>query len=103
MIQNYWWKYPRLVGAAFSDGFAMLFQFSLRCQNGARSSKEVLVVYYILRKQVKRKLRNISVDWIDYSKVFDTVPYSWLIKVLRVHGIARLPSIERRSTEPKKS
>lgn len=44
--------------------------------------------YCIITKQARKKLRNISVAWIDYKKAFDSVPHTWLIKVLEIHGIA---------------
>ncbi|XP_044760842.1 uncharacterized protein LOC123318288 [Coccinella septempunctata] len=52
-----------------------------------KGSKELLVVDYIITKQARKKLRNISVAWVDYRKAFDSVPHSWLLKVLRMHGI----------------
>lgn len=62
-----------------------------REQNGGRirskGCKELLVIDHILTKQAQRKLRNISMAWVDYRKAFDSVPHSWLLKVLRMHGI----------------
>lgn len=52
-----------------------------------KGCKEMLVVDYIVTKQARKKLRNISVAWIDYRKAFDSVPHSWLLKVLSMHGI----------------
>lgn len=60
-------------------------------QDGGRiitkSSKELLIVDYIVTKQARKKLRNISVAWIDYRKAFDSVRHSWLLKVLKMHGV----------------
>lgn len=52
-----------------------------------KGSKELLIVDYIITKQARKKLRNISVAWIDYRKAFDSVPHSWLLEVLKIHGI----------------
>lgn len=40
-----------------------------------------------MTKQTRKKLRNISVAWVDYRKAFDSVPHSWLLKVLKIHDI----------------
>lgn len=62
-----------------------------REQNGGRvrtkGSKELLVIDTILTKQARRKSRNISVAWVDYRKAFDSVPHSWLLEVLKMHGV----------------
>ncbi|XP_045466652.1 uncharacterized protein LOC123675347 [Harmonia axyridis] len=52
-----------------------------------KGSKELLVIDYIITKQARKKLRNISVAWVDYHKAFDSVPHSWLLRVLEIHGI----------------
>ncbi|XP_044760181.1 uncharacterized protein LOC123317642 [Coccinella septempunctata] len=52
-----------------------------------KGSKELLIVDYIVTKQARKKLRNISVAWIDYRKAFDSVPHTWLLKVLKMHGV----------------
>lgn len=58
------------------------------CRMKTKGSKELLVVDYILTKQARKRLRNISVAWVDYRKAFDSIPHSWLLRVLRMHGIA---------------
>lgn len=58
------------------------------CRMKTKGCKELLVIDQILTKQARRKLRNISVAWVDYTKAFDSVPHSWLLKVLRMHGVA---------------
>ncbi|KAI5727410.1 hypothetical protein M8J77_001977 [Diaphorina citri] len=60
-------------------------------QNGirkkARGSKELLVIDTIVTKHAKEKNRNISVGWIDYKKCYDSIPHSWLLKVLSIYKI----------------
>ncbi|XP_044760879.1 uncharacterized protein LOC123318334 [Coccinella septempunctata] len=62
-----------------------------REQNGGRirtkGCKELLVIDQIVTKQARRKLRHISVAWVDYRKAFDSVPHTWLLRVLKMHGI----------------
>lgn len=57
------------------------------CCKGAKGCKEQLVIDAIVGGQVKRKKRNLAVAWIDYQKAYDSVPHSWLIKVLELYGI----------------
>lgn len=55
-------------------------------QNGCRrkgpESKEHLVIDNLLTKHTKKKLINISIAWIDHQKSFDSVPHSWILKVI---------------------
>ncbi|KAL1446559.1 hypothetical protein WDU94_012428 [Cyamophila willieti] len=60
-------------------------------QNGikrnARGSKELLVIDSIVTKHAKQNKRNLSVSWIDYRKCYDSIPHSWLIKILSIYKI----------------
>lgn len=47
-----------------------------------------LVVDYIITMQARKKRRNISVVWVDYKKAFDSISHSWLMKVLKMQGMA---------------
>ena len=35
---------------------------------------------------VKQRNKNISIAWIDYKKVFDSIPHDWSIQSLEMHG-----------------
>ncbi|XP_044745140.1 uncharacterized protein LOC123307005 [Coccinella septempunctata] len=52
------------------------------CKERGRGSKELLVIDNILTKQARRKLKNISMAWIDYQKAYDSIPHSWILEVL---------------------
>ncbi|KAL1448298.1 hypothetical protein WDU94_008925 [Cyamophila willieti] len=60
-------------------------------QIGSRSStfgtKESLTIDTIVCKQAKEKCRNVCVAWIDYMKAYDSVPHSWLIKILEIYKV----------------
>lgn len=43
---------------------------------------------YIVNKQARNKLRNVSIAWIDYKRNYDSVPHTRLIKVMDMHDIA---------------
>ncbi|XP_045463748.1 uncharacterized protein LOC123673305 [Harmonia axyridis] len=57
------------------------------CRGDTRGCKELLITDYVIAKQVKKKQRSISVAWVDYKKAFDSVPHSWLIKILEIYGV----------------
>ncbi|XP_045466648.1 uncharacterized protein LOC123675343 [Harmonia axyridis] len=58
------------------------------CRGGTKGCKELLIIDHIITKQARKKLRNISVAWVDYRKAFDSIPHTWLLKVLEMHGVA---------------
>lgn len=58
------------------------------CRRNAMGCKELLVIDSIITKQASRKLRNLSMAWIDYKKAFDSVPHSWLLEVLKLYGVS---------------
>ena len=35
----------------------------------------------------RRKNKNLSIAWIDYQKVFDSVPHSWVEKSIELVGV----------------
>ncbi|KAL3273358.1 hypothetical protein HHI36_014806 [Cryptolaemus montrouzieri] len=57
------------------------------CRSGARGCKELLVTDYIVTKHARKKLRNLCIAWINYRKAFDSVPHSWLLKVMELYGV----------------
>ncbi|XP_044755067.1 uncharacterized protein LOC123314020 [Coccinella septempunctata] len=59
------------------------------CRRDAQGCKELLTVDHLITKQARKKSRNISVAWIDYKKAFDSIPHSWLLKVLKLYGVSK--------------
>lgn len=57
------------------------------CKHKARGCKELLVIDNIVTKQARKRLKNISMSWIDYQKAYDSVPHSWLIEILDIYKI----------------
>ncbi|CAK1581388.1 unnamed protein product [Parnassius mnemosyne] len=41
----------------------------------------------VIGKVFKRNRRNLSVAWIDYKKAFDSVPHTWLKRVLELYKV----------------
>ncbi|XP_044751668.1 uncharacterized protein LOC123311664 [Coccinella septempunctata] len=59
------------------------------CRKNAQGCKELLTIDCLITKQAKKKMRNISIAWIDYKKAFDSVPHSWLLKILKLYGVSQ--------------
>ena len=39
-------------------------------------------------KNCKRGMTNLSVAWIDYTKAYDMVPYTWILQCLKIFKVA---------------
>jgi RNA-splicing ligase RtcB len=57
------------------------------CRRGTQGCKELLVIDGAVVNQVRKSKRNLSVAWIDYKKAFDSIPHSWLIKILVIYKV----------------
>ncbi|CAK1590883.1 unnamed protein product [Parnassius mnemosyne] len=57
------------------------------CRGGSRGTKEPLLIDAVIGKVVKRNRRNLSAAWIDYKKAFDSVPHTWLKRVLELYKV----------------
>lgn len=57
------------------------------CRGGSRGTKELLLMDAVVGKLVRRNRRNFSAAWIDYKKAFDSVPHSWLRRVLELYKV----------------
>ncbi|CAK1598441.1 unnamed protein product [Parnassius mnemosyne] len=57
------------------------------CRGGGLGTKEPLLIDAVIGKVVKRNRRNLSAAWIDYKKAFDSVPHTWLKRVLELYKV----------------
>lgn len=57
------------------------------CCQSSKGSTEWLIIDSIVTKHAKQKTRNISIAWVDYRKAFDSVPHSWLLRVLEIYRV----------------
>jgi hypothetical protein len=46
--------------------------------------KEQLIIDTVIMEQARKNNRNIYTAFIDYKKAYDSVPHSWLIKILKI-------------------
>ena len=63
-----------------------------RWQKGCRKDSQGMKDQLLIDKQVlnhcKKHERNLAMGWIDYKKVYGMVPHRWLIKAVKMVGIA---------------
>jgi hypothetical protein len=57
------------------------------CRKNSRGCKEQIVIDEVILNQVRKKEHNISIAYIDYQKVYDSVPHAWLTDILRIYKI----------------
>ena len=55
--------------------------------------KDQLLINKTILEEVRSKRRNLSTTWIDYKKVFDGVPHTWIVKSLELYKIC--PTVTR--------
>ncbi|KAI5720807.1 hypothetical protein M8J77_011910 [Diaphorina citri] len=57
------------------------------CRKGAKGCKEQLIIDSVILNHARKKNRKMSCCFIDYQKAYDSVPHTWLIKVLKLYKI----------------
>lgn len=57
------------------------------CIKRSQGCKEQLIIDAVATEQAYHRTRNIHMAYIDYRKAFDSVPHSWLVKVLELYKI----------------
>ena len=58
------------------------------CRKGSRGTDDLLYIDGAVIKEVKPRNKNLAMAWMDYKKVYDTVPHSWIIECLDLFGVA---------------
>jgi hypothetical protein len=57
------------------------------CVKECFGCKEQLIIDTVIMEQARKNNRNICTAFIDYKKACDSVPHSWLIKILKIYKI----------------
>ncbi|CAB3232935.1 unnamed protein product [Arctia plantaginis] len=57
------------------------------CRRGHMGCKEQLIIDSTIHKHATTKNRNLHCTYIDYKKAFDSIPHSWLLKILHIYKI----------------
>ena len=59
-----------------------------KCRKGSTGTNDLLYIDRAVIKEVKSRNKNLAMAWIDYKKVYDMVPHSWIIECLDLFGVA---------------
>ena len=57
------------------------------CKRGSRGTKDQLLIDKTFLKDCKKRHTNLSMAWIDYRKVYDLVPDSWVNECMEMFGV----------------
>ena len=71
----------------FLDANLLLLQEQKGCRRKPRGTNDLLFIDKLIMQEVKTRKQNLSMAWIDYKKVYDIVPHSWIIDCLETVGI----------------
>ena len=58
------------------------------CKKKSYGTKDQLLIDKLIMKHAKNNKRKLRMVWIDYKKAYDSVPHSWIIKCLKMMGVA---------------
>ena len=57
-------------------------------RKGSRGTNDLLYIDKAVKKEVKSKIKNLAMGWIDYKKAYDMALHSWIIECLDLFGVA---------------
>ena len=58
------------------------------CHRNSRTTKDQLLIDKAVIKKCRKTKVGLSMIWIDYRKVYDEAPQSWIIKSMKMFGVA---------------
>ena len=58
------------------------------CKSVSNSCKDQLLINKMMLENSRSSCKNLSNAWIDYRKAFDSVPHSWLLRVLESYKVS---------------
>ena len=58
------------------------------CRKNSQGTKDQRYVDKMVLNEIKSRMKNIAVGWIDCKKAYDMVPYSWILECLKQLGTA---------------
>ena len=73
---------------AFFEDNKLLPEEQKGCRKGSRGTNDLLYIDQWMMKEAKQRRKNLAMAWLDYCKVYDLVPHSWLSKCMQMFGIA---------------
>ena len=59
------------------------------CRRGSYGTKDQLMVDKAVLTDCRRRKTSLAMAWVDYRKAYDMVPHDWILRCLRLFGIAK--------------
>ena len=72
----------------FLDNNNILPTEQKRCKRGSYGCKDQLLINKMLLENNRSSCKNLNAAWIYYRKAFDSVPHSWLLRVLELYEVS---------------
>ena len=72
----------------FLEGEELLPEEQKGCRKKSRGTNDQLFIDKTVMEEVMQRKRNVAMAWVDYKKVYDMVPHSWIKECLNMFGIA---------------
>ena len=60
------------------------------CKRVTYGCKDQLLINKMILEDCTSKKKNLSTAWIDYQKAFDSVPHSWILKVMEIYKVSAI-------------
>ena len=54
------------------------------CKKESRGTKDQLLIDKTILRDYRKRHTNLGMAWTDYEKAYDMVPYSWILKSLKL-------------------
>ena len=54
------------------------------CRKKSRGTKDQLLIDKMVLTDSKRRHKNLVMAWVDYKKVYDMIPHSWIVECLKM-------------------
>ena len=58
------------------------------CKHGSYGCKDQLPINKMKLEDCHTRKKHFSTTWIDYRKAYDSVPHSWIIKVMEIYKVS---------------
>lgn len=81
----------KLITGLISDQIKQHTEIADEQKGGKKYSygtKDQLLLNKAILESCRKGKKNLATAWIDYKKAYDSIPHSWIIDSLRLHGVS---------------
>ena len=58
------------------------------CIRKTLGANDQLLINKTIAENSKKRQTNLSMAWIDYKKAYDSIPHSWIRKIINIYKIS---------------